>query len=78
MHESAKGENVLDVVFVLDITGSMGSQIGAVRSMVANFCTESLDNVRIRIVTFDEDANGCRIDVSRAGLNADQLFAYAL
>jgi len=54
-------ETGLDVVFVIDVTGSMSCQIEGVKQMVHRYCQEhggaaARQNVRIHIVTYTEDS----------------------
>lgn len=52
----------MDVVFVVDYTGSMGSAINAIKaaiaSIVSSIATESNNNYRLGLVIFDETTSG--------------------
>jgi hypothetical protein len=56
------GSEGLDVVFVIDITGSMGPQIEGVKQMICRYCeqygeTSLTAGVRIHIVTYTETSS---------------------
>ena len=66
----------LQVVFLLDITGSMGSQIEGVKSMIATFCSYDRPGVNVHVWTFTEDTTTCYVCKSPLGLNEDDLVDY--
>src|SRR3546814_19066454 len=68
--------NTLQVVFLLDITGSMGSQMEGVKQMVSTFCAVEREHVEVTIGTFTESSAGCFVSLSPPGLAAQQLVAY--
>ncbi|KAJ3006134.1 UNVERIFIED_CONTAM: hypothetical protein HDU68_004261 [Siphonaria sp. JEL0065] len=69
--------NVLDVVFIIDITGSMGSQIEGVKQMINSFFdTNDLTGMRIHIWTFTEGGDSVYVDSSAANLSPKELREY--
>jgi hypothetical protein len=65
----------LQVVFLVDITGSMGSQIEGVKQMIAKFCEIDRPFVDIHIWTFTENP-GCHVSKSPVGLKSEGLVKY--
>ena len=65
----------LDVVFLVDITGSMGSQIEGVKQMVAAFCGIDRPSINIHIWTFTESP-GCHVTKSPNNLSSNDLVNY--
>ena len=65
----------LQVVFLVDITGSMGSQIEGVKQMIAKFCEIDRPLVDIHIWTFTESP-GCHVTKSPEGLKSEGLVKY--
>lgn len=65
----------LQVVFLVDITGSMGSQIEGVKQMIAKFCEIDRPLVDIHIWTFTENP-GCHVSKSPEGLKSEGLVKY--
>eukprot|EP00668_Euglena_longa_P009414 GGOE01011359.1.p1 GENE.GGOE01011359.1~~GGOE01011359.1.p1 ORF type:complete len:1039 (+),score=293.62 GGOE01011359.1:27-3119(+) len=58
----AKKAEPLDIVLLIDITGSMGSQIDAVKSMCRTFAASlgaSILSLQLHIITFTENTVGC-------------------
>ncbi|KAJ1555612.1 hypothetical protein HK405_015646 [Cladochytrium tenue] len=61
-HSSASPSlRTLHVVFLIDITGSMGSQVQGVKDMVLRFCSVDRLGIRLHIHTFTESHNGCYV-----------------
>jgi hypothetical protein len=73
--DSSKQAASLQVVFLVDITGSMGTQIEGVKEMVAEFCKNDRPFIDVHIWTFTENP-GCHVSKSPQGLKAEQLVAY--
>lgn len=72
-HRSTK---TLEVAFLLDITGSMGSQIDGVKLMVSQFCSIERPGVNVHIITFTENSKNCYVTHSSTGLNSAKLVEY--
>ncbi|KAJ3213917.1 hypothetical protein HDU67_002323 [Dinochytrium kinnereticum] len=68
-------KNLLHVVFMLDITGSMGSQLHAVKQMVSRFCQTEREGVKLYVGTFTEDAD-CYVTFSSPSLKSSELVSY--
>ncbi|KAJ3111874.1 hypothetical protein HDU96_005270 [Phlyctochytrium bullatum] len=66
----------LNVVFLIDITGSMSAQIAGVKQMVSSFCQTERPGIRLHIWTFTEDAKHCYV-TSSPDLSARALVSYA-
>ncbi|KAJ1567496.1 hypothetical protein HK405_005748 [Cladochytrium tenue] len=61
-HSSASPSlRTLHVVFLIDITGSMGSQVQGVKDMVLRFCSVDRLGIRLHIHTFTESYDGCYV-----------------
>ena len=72
----APRSTTIQVVFLLDITGSMGSQIEGMKAMISTFCSFERPGVDIHIWTFDENTNSCYISKSKPGLADFELVDY--
>ena len=72
---SIKSTN-LEVVFVLDITGSMGNQIEGVKKMISKFCETDRPGINVYIFTFTENSSGCYVTKSQRGLKSNDLVEY--
>ena len=72
---SNQGQTSLQVVFLIDITGSMGSQIEGVKQMVAKFCEVDRPSIDVHIWTFTESP-GCHVTQSPVGLKSAELVEY--
>ena len=66
----------LQVVFILDVTGSMSNQIEGVKSMVATFCSYDRPGVNIHIWTYTETSTTCYVCKSKPGLSEVELVDY--
>ena len=66
----------LQVVFIVDITGSMGSQIEGVKAMVSEFCAVDREGVDVHIWTYTEDSLNCYVSKSKAKLSSSELVQY--
>lgn len=66
----------LEVDFIIDITGSMGTQIDGVKRMVKSFCSEERDGIGIHITTYTENSSGCYVCHSKPGLTSSELVDY--
>ncbi|KAJ3205028.1 hypothetical protein HDU83_004201 [Entophlyctis luteolus] len=68
----------LNVVFILDVTGSMGNEIAGVKEMINKFCSVERPNIRIHIWTYTEGGSGqgCYVCTSPPNLNSKQLCDY--
>ncbi|KAJ3019844.1 UNVERIFIED_CONTAM: hypothetical protein HDU68_010479 [Siphonaria sp. JEL0065] len=66
----------LDVVFIVDVTGSMGSEIDGVKRMIHDFCATERPGVRIHIYTFTENSKGCYVSTSPSNLSNAELARY--
>jgi hypothetical protein len=62
----------LDIVFLLDITGSMTKEIEGMKLMISKFCSAPMatqKGIRITVTTFTEDRNGCYITTKSPYIN---------
>ena len=66
----------LNIVFILDITGSMGNQIDGVKKMVSNFCKIDRQGCDVHVWTFTENAKNCFVTHSPNGLKSNDLVQY--
>ncbi|KAI9338842.1 hypothetical protein BDR26DRAFT_862863 [Obelidium mucronatum] len=66
----------LHVVFIVDVTPSMGPQIKGVKSAITAFCAVERPNVQISIFTYTESSSGCYVSKSKPGLSNAELLAY--
>ncbi|OMJ78537.1 hypothetical protein SteCoe_21643 [Stentor coeruleus] len=69
--------SILQVVFLLDITGSMGSQIEGVKLMISEFCKVDRPSVDVHIWTYTETSNACYVSKSPINLKSEGLVNYA-
>lgn len=69
------GQKELEVVFLIDITGSMGNQIEGVKQMVSAFCQVDRPMINIHIWTFTESP-GCHVTRSPKNLKSKELVEY--
>lgn len=69
--------SILQVVFLLDITGSMGSQIEGVKQMISEFCKVDRPSVDVHIWTYTESSNACYVSKSPINLKSEGLVNYA-
>ncbi|ORY48216.1 hypothetical protein BCR33DRAFT_805426 [Rhizoclosmatium globosum] len=70
-------EKLLEVVFIIDITGSMGSQIEGVKQMInAFFDNNDYEGMRIHIWTYTEGGDKVYVSTSPAGLSPKELREY--
>lgn len=61
-------DTMLNLVFLLDITGSMGSQVEGVKKTVGKLVASVFDqdyDVMLTVITFTEDSRGCYITDDR-------------
>lgn len=49
----------LQVVFLLDITGSMGNQLDGVKAMILDFCKQDKPGVDVHVWPFTETGSSC-------------------
>lgn len=70
-----QADKALQVVFLVDITGSMGSQIEGVKQMIASFCEIDRPLIDVHIWTYTESP-GCHVSPSPKGLKANGLVEY--
>ncbi|KAJ3068973.1 hypothetical protein HDU98_007934 [Podochytrium sp. JEL0797] len=66
----------LQVVFVVDVTGSMGSQIEGVKQMMRSFCATERPGVQVHVWTFTENSTDCFVCKSPANLTQPELLEY--
>ena len=66
----------MQVVFLLDITGSMGPQLDLMKRMIASFCAEDRNGIDIHVWTFTEAGSNCYVDASPLDLKGSQLVNY--
>jgi hypothetical protein len=76
MDPSETLQNSLQVVFLVDITGSMGSQIEGVKKMISKFCEIDRPSIDVHIWTYTESP-GCHVSPSPKGLKSSDLVAYS-
>lgn len=69
-------EKPLQVVFIIDITGSMSSAIEGVKKMVAEFCKIDRPSVKIHIWTYTENSKSCYVSKSPNNLSSEALVDY--
>ncbi|KAJ3129886.1 hypothetical protein HK098_007640 [Nowakowskiella sp. JEL0407] len=74
MKDSIKSS--LDVVFLLDVTGSMSGQIQAMKQMIKKFSETDRPGISIRIFTFGESTQGCYVEKSPKDANSSQLIQW--
>ena len=67
----------LQVVFLVDITGSMGSQIEGVKQMISKFCEVDRPLIDVHIWTYTESP-GCYVSKSPVGLKSQGLVEYTM
>ncbi|KXS12910.1 hypothetical protein M427DRAFT_386571 [Gonapodya prolifera JEL478] len=67
---------IVHVVFLIDITGSMGPQIAGVKEMVHRFCSVDRPNVQLHIHTFTEMPDACYVTASPMELTQTQVADY--
>ncbi|KAI8891559.1 hypothetical protein BC833DRAFT_627380, partial [Globomyces pollinis-pini] len=70
------GSADLQVVFILDITGSMTGQLDGVKRMISKFCENDQDGIDIHIWTFTENSSKCYVSTSPHGLQGPDLISY--
>ena len=73
--DSIAAPQSLQVVFLVDITGSMGSQIEGVKQMISKFCEVDRPLIDVHIWTFTESP-GCYVSKSPLGLKSQGLVEY--
>ena len=66
----------LQVVFILDITGSMSTQLNGAKEMILDFCKEDVHGVSVHVWTFTEVANSCFVSTSDPKFTASELSTY--
>ncbi|KAJ3122482.1 hypothetical protein HK100_011978 [Physocladia obscura] len=77
-----EGEKIIDdqkplnVIFIVDVTGSMSSQIEGVKQMIKKFCDVDRAGVRIHIWSFTEGGDDIFVCTSPPGLSSSQLQRY--
>ncbi|KAI9366054.1 hypothetical protein DFJ73DRAFT_772182 [Zopfochytrium polystomum] len=67
---------VLHVVFLIDITGSMGGQIEGVKAMVSSFCAVPRQGIQLHIHTFTETAKGCYVSATPPTMSQSEVVDY--
>ncbi|KAJ1559043.1 hypothetical protein HK405_012226 [Cladochytrium tenue] len=76
-HSSASPSlRTLHVVFLIDITGSMGSQVQGVKDMVLRFCSVDRLGIRLHIHTFTESHNGCYVTSTPLAMPQPDVVTY--
>ncbi|KAJ3338163.1 hypothetical protein HDU93_009897 [Gonapodya sp. JEL0774] len=71
---SAPGD--IHVVFLVDISGSMSSQINGVKSMISFFSQTPRPGLHLHLHTFTESYSGCYVTSSPTNLTTPQLAQY--
>lgn len=66
----------IQVVFLLDITTSMGPRLDLMKSIIAAFCADERNGIDIHVWTFTESGNCCYVDASPLELNGSRLVNY--